>query len=99
MHEDFTRKLNRDKMTREIEANRQTDALALEKLKNLELKSLPVNFRYEFIDPEQITSIIVNAYIDEEQTTKLLEALRKHKGVIGYSIKDLKGNNLAICMH
>jgi uncharacterized membrane protein len=66
MHEDFTLKLNRDKMTREIEANRQTDVPTLEKLKNLELKSLPDNFRYEFIDPEQITSIIVNAYLDEE---------------------------------
>jgi uncharacterized membrane protein len=66
MHEDFTLKLNRDKMIREIEANRQTDVPTLEKLKNLELKSLPDNFRYEFIDPEQITSIIVNAYLDEE---------------------------------
>jgi hypothetical protein len=61
------------------------------------LKALPVNLRYEFLDLEETTPIIINTHLDEEQTTKLLKALRKHKGVIGYSIKDLKGLNLAVC--
>jgi hypothetical protein len=37
--------------------------------------------------------------LNEGQTIKLLEALIKHRGAIGYSIKDLKGLNPVVCTY
>jgi hypothetical protein len=64
-----------------------------------ELKPLPANLRYEFLDPDKACPVIVNASLNPDQTARLLEKLRLHKGAIGYSIKDLKGINPAICSH
>jgi peptidase E len=80
-------------MTNETMADRPTDTPSLEELKKLELKPLLVNLRYEFFDLEEITSVIMNAYLDGEQTSKLLKALRNHKRAIIYSINNLKGLN------
>ena len=64
-----------------------------------ELKPLPANLRYEFLDPDKTCPVIVNASLNPDQTARLLEKLRLHQGAIGYSIKDLKGINPAICSH
>ncbi|XP_078168431.1 uncharacterized protein LOC144562936 [Carex rostrata] len=64
-----------------------------------ELKPLPANLRYEFLDPDKACPVIVNASLNPDQTARLLEKLKLHKGAIGYSIKDLKGINPATCSH
>ncbi|XP_078162050.1 uncharacterized protein LOC144557355 [Carex rostrata] len=64
-----------------------------------ELKPLPANLRYEFLGPDNSFPVIVNAGLNPDQTAKLLEKLKIHKGAIGYSIKDLKGINPSICSH
>jgi hypothetical protein len=64
-----------------------------------ELKPLPANLRYEYLGPNNSYPVIVNACLSPEQTAKLLEKLKIHKGAIGYSIKDLKGINPTICSH
>jgi hypothetical protein len=64
-----------------------------------ELKPLPANLRYEYLGPNNSCPVIVNADLSPEQTAKLLEKLKIHKGAIGYSIKDLKGINPTICSH
>ncbi|RDX97546.1 hypothetical protein CR513_19673, partial [Mucuna pruriens] len=51
---------------------------------SMELKPLPV--------------IIVNN-LHEEQEDKLLKVLRQHKKGIGWTLSDLLGINLSICMH
>ena len=58
---------------------------------NVELKPLSSYLRYEFLDPDHKFPIIVCSKMDNLQLEKLLDALRKHKGAIGYGIDDTKG--------
>ena len=43
--------------------------------------------------------MIVSDKLSPEETEKLLNLLKKHKKVIGYSINDLKGISPAFCTH
>ena len=65
----------------------------------VELKPLPPNLRYEFLGPNSTYPIIVNASLDEEETEKLLNILKKYPKAIGYTIEDIKGINPSLCMH
>jgi hypothetical protein len=76
-----------------------TDRAASQTEPTPELKPLPANLRYEYLGPNNSCPVIVKAGLSPEQTAKLLEKLKIHKGVIGYSIKDLKGINPTICSH
>jgi hypothetical protein len=69
------------------------------KTHRLELKPLPHNVRYEFLDLNKTYPVIVGAHLDATQTAKLLHELRLHKKTIGYSIEDLKELNLSLCMY
>ncbi|XP_078171369.1 uncharacterized protein LOC144565476 [Carex rostrata] len=64
-----------------------------------ELKPLPANLIYEFLGSDRSFPVIVNAELNPDQTSKLLEKLKLHKGAIGYSINDLKGISPSICSH
>ena len=65
----------------------------------VELKPLPPHLRYEFLDPDHQFAVIVSAKLDDPQLEKLLSVLRKLRGVIGYSIDDIKGLSPSLCMH
>ena len=65
----------------------------------LELKILPKNLRYEFLDTEIKRPVIVNADLGQLETEKLLGVLRKYPTALGYNIADLKGISPSICMH
>ena len=66
---------------------------------NLELKPLPFTLRYTFLDSNSNFSFIVNSLLPNDEVNVLCYFLNKHKGVIGYSINDLKGLSPTICMH
>ena len=63
------------------------------------LKELPSHLKYEFLEQEQRKPIIISAALTESEEKKLLEILRKYKEAIAWSIEDLKGISLSICMH
>ncbi|XP_071909601.1 uncharacterized protein [Coffea arabica] len=65
----------------------------------LELKPLPTHLRYEFLGENSTLRVIVSADLDDEQCTKLLRVLRKHKKAMGWTIADIKGISPSICMH
>jgi len=65
----------------------------------VQLKPLPPNLRYEFIGPNSTYPVIVNASLNEGETEKLLNILKKYPKVIGYTIEDIKGINPSLCMH
>ena len=65
----------------------------------VELKQLPPYLRYEFLGPNSTYPIIVNASLNEGETEKLLNILKKYPKVIGYTIEDIKGINPSLCMH
>jgi hypothetical protein len=51
---------------------------------------VPKGLKYKFLGPDKTYPIIVSDELNPEENEKLLNLLKKHKKVIGYSINDLK---------
>ena len=65
----------------------------------LELKPLPSNLKYAFLDSNLKSPFIVNSSLPIDNIDALCDELNRHKNAIGYSINDLKGISPHICMH
>ena len=63
------------------------------------MKPLPKGLKYEFLGDGKTFPVIVSDELSPEEMEKLLNLLKKHKKVIGYSINDLKGISPAFCTH
>ena len=64
-----------------------------------EAPNLPSTPRYTFLDSNSNFPFIVNSLLPNDKVNVLCDILNKYKGVIGYSINDLKGLSPTICMH
>jgi hypothetical protein len=51
----------------------------------VDLKPLPKGLKYEFLGPDKTYPVIVSDELSPEENEKLLNLLKKHKKVIGYS--------------
>ena len=69
------------------------------KAPKVELKPLPSLLRYEFLGPNCTYPVIVNANLGQKETEQLLNELRLHRSVIGYTMDDIKGISPSLCMH
>jgi hypothetical protein len=65
----------------------------------VDVKTLPKGLKYKFLGPDMTYPVIVSDELSPEENKKLLNLLKKHKKVIGYSINDLKGLNPTFCTH
>jgi hypothetical protein len=65
----------------------------------VDLKPLPKRLKYKFLGPDKTCPVIVSDELSPEENEKLLNLLKKHRKVIGYSINDLKGLSPAFCTH
>jgi hypothetical protein len=65
----------------------------------VDLKPLPKGLKYEFLGPHKTYPVIVSDELSLKENEKLLNLLKKHRRVIGYSINDLKGLSPAFCTH
>jgi hypothetical protein len=65
----------------------------------VDLEPLPKGLKYEFLGPDKTYLVIVSDELSPEENEKLLNLLKKHRNVIGYSIDDLKGLSPAFCTH
>jgi len=63
------------------------------------LKPLRSHLRYKCLSPNNVFPVIINTKLDDPQFEKLLDVLKKHTSVMGYSIDDIKGINPSVCMH
>ena len=63
------------------------------------MKPLPKGLKYEFLGDGKAFPVIISDELNPEETEKLLNLLKKHKKVIGYSINDLKGISPTFCTH
>ena len=70
-----------------------------EKPPKLELKPLPSHLKYTFLGVEETFPVIISSSLELDQENKLLEILRTHKTVIGWTIADIKGISPLICTH
>jgi hypothetical protein len=64
-----------------------------------ELKPLPDSLKYKFLGPTDSLPMIIASDLIDAQEEKLLDVLREHKEVIGWTIEDIKGINLSLVMH
>jgi hypothetical protein len=55
------------------------------------LKPLPKGLKYDFLDPDKTYPVTVSDELSPKENEKLLNLLKNHRNVIGYSINDLKG--------
>jgi hypothetical protein len=65
----------------------------------VELKPLPTGLRYAFLNGDKNTPIIISDKLSDEETSKLISILEKHRLVFGYSLQDLKGISPTLCTH
>jgi hypothetical protein len=65
----------------------------------VDLKPLPKGLKYEFLGPDKTYPVIMSDELSFEENEKLLNLLKKHRKMIGYSINDLKGLSPAFCTH
>jgi hypothetical protein len=66
---------------------------------SIELKELPKNLRYDFLDQELNRPVIVSTTLNRDETNQLLDILRKYPSDLGYNISDLKGISPSVCIH
>jgi hypothetical protein len=64
-----------------------------------DLKPLPDNLKYAYIDDKKIYPVIISSKLSGKEEQRLLEILRKHRGAMGYTLDDLKGISPTICQH
>ena len=64
-----------------------------------ELKPLPDNLKYAYLDEKKIYTVIISANLSEQEEEKLLKTLKKHCAAIGYTLDDLKGISLTLCQY
>ncbi|KAL0702240.1 hypothetical protein Bca4012_058362 [Brassica carinata] len=69
------------------------------KAPKVELKPLPHGVRYAFLGPNQSYPVIVSSELTELELSQLLNALKKFRKAIGYSLDDIKGISPSLCMH
>ena len=64
-----------------------------------ELKPLPNNLKYAYLDENEIYPVIKSANLSEKEEERLLKTLKKHRPAIGYTLDDLKGVSPTLCQH
>ncbi|CAN6580777.1 unnamed protein product [Malus baccata var. baccata] len=65
----------------------------------LELKPIPEHLKYAFLGEDETLPVIISSQLTAEKGEKLIRVLKDHKTAIAWSIADIKGINLATCMH
>lgn len=64
-----------------------------------ELKSLPSSLKYAFLGPKVPLLIIISSHLSSRPENSIIEVLRKHKSVIGWTLDDIKRIYPDVCEH
>ena len=70
-----------------------------EELPPPELKPLPKELKYVFLDDTNRYPVIINTNLSAEEETKLMLILKGHRKAFSYSMTDLKGISPTIATH
>jgi len=65
----------------------------------LDLKSLPFNLKYSFLEENETFPVIISSRLNAHQEGKLLQTLKMHKNALVWTIADIKGISPLICTH
>jgi hypothetical protein len=66
---------------------------------NLELKPLPENLKYIFLNGDRNLPVIIGSDLSEEEELKLKKVLEDYKCAIGWKLADIKGISSSIVQH
>jgi hypothetical protein len=66
---------------------------------SIELKSLPSELKYDFLNNDQDSPIITSDKLSQEESLCLITMLEKHRAAFGYSLHDLKRISPVLCIH
>ena len=72
---------------------------SIEQPPTIELKPLPKNLKYAYLEGSGKLHVIILAKLEDEQEEKLLQILRKHRKAIGWTLADIPGISPSMCMH
>ena len=65
----------------------------------IELKPLPSDLRYVFLQNNPKTPVIMSDKRSDYETQKLVTVLERHRSAFGYSLKDLMSISPILCTH
>jgi hypothetical protein len=77
----------------------ELDQMEVPSQPSIELKPLPSGLKYVFLNNNQETTVIISDKLSQEESSKLVIVLERHKLVIGYSLQDLIGISPTLCTH
>ncbi|GJS40646.1 hypothetical protein Tco_0565689 [Tanacetum coccineum] len=65
----------------------------------LKLKELPEHLEYAFLQENNKLPVVISSALSTVEKARLLEVLKNHKGVIAWSIADIKEIDSSFCTH
>nr|GFB19137.1 reverse transcriptase domain-containing protein [Tanacetum cinerariifolium] len=65
----------------------------------VELKDLPPNLEYAFLEGDDKLSVIIAKDLSVEEKTALITVLKSHKRAIAWKLSDIKGTDPEFCTH
>ncbi|XP_056856781.1 uncharacterized protein LOC130506167 [Raphanus sativus] len=102
-HKKFDEKVQFEELPQAASATQQEDSHQDDwgelKAPKVELKPLPHGVRYAFLGPNETYPVIVSSELTELELSELLNALKRFRKAIGYSLDDIKGISPTLCMH
>ena len=72
---------------------------SIQEAQKLELKSLPLHLRYEFLGNGDTFTLIIALDLNEKLVESLVKVLKRFKRPIGWNIADIIGIPPGICSH
>ena len=71
----------------------------LKEPQQLELKPLPVELKYAFLEENEQCPVVISSLLTTSQEHDLLRLLKRNKQALGWKMSDIKGINPTICTH
>ena len=65
----------------------------------LELKPLPVELKYAYLEEQEQCPVVISSLLRTSQEGSLLHVLRENKQALWWKITDLKGISPEVCTH
>ena len=65
----------------------------------VDLKILPEYLKYVFLEDNEARPMVISNSLTDEEESRLVEVLKKHRATIGWHISDLKGISPFYYMH
>ncbi|RVX14638.1 Retrovirus-related Pol polyprotein from transposon 297 [Vitis vinifera] len=79
--------------------NKEEEAAAEKEIPKLNLKPLPVELKYIYLEENNQCPVVISSSLTSHQENCLMEVLKRCKKAIGWQISDLKGISPLVCMH